>query len=87
MKFTNNAPGSRAIYAHSSKELSGGKSVWIDPGETVDLDGVSDAEIKNAESQGVTVEKRGPGRPPKEAQEVNTSSERVHKSSENEHDK
>jgi len=67
MKFTNNAAGPRAIYAHSNKELSGGKSVWIDPGETVEIDGVSDAEIKNAEAYGVTIEKRGPGRPAKDA--------------------
>jgi len=65
MKFKNNAPGPRAVYKHSSKELGGGVSVWIDPGETVEIDGVSDAEIKNAEEYGVTTEKRGPGRPPK----------------------
>ena len=67
MKFTNNAPGPRCVYVHSNKELSGGRPVWIDPGQTVDLDGVSDAEVKNAEASGVSIEKRGPGRPAKDA--------------------
>lgn len=68
MKFTNNAPGPRCVYVHSSKDLGGGRPVWIEPGETVEIeDPVKDSEIKNAEAGGITVEKRGPGRPPKDA--------------------
>ena len=69
MKFNNNAPGPRAVHVHSANELGGVRAVWIEPGETVDIsEKVSDAEIKSAESYGVTVEKRGPGRPAKDAE-------------------
>ena len=69
MKFTNNAPGPRAVYAHSNKELGGGRSVWINPGETVEIDGMTESEISAFRASGGVVSdetvKRGPGRPPK----------------------
>ncbi len=67
MKFTNTAPGPRAVHVHGANELGGVRAVWIEPGETVDIpETVKDSEIKNAEAYGVTVEKRGPGRPAKD---------------------
>jgi len=68
MKFTNNATGPRAVHVHGPNELGGVRAVWMEPGETVDIpETVKDSEIKSAEAYGVTVEKRGHGRPTKDA--------------------
>ena len=71
MKFTNNQEGPRAVHVHGAAELGGGRTVWIDPGDTVDLDGVTDDEVDNAKAQGVETDgedKPRRGRPPKDAE-------------------
>lgn len=51
--------------------------------ETADFDDLWLQSARQAQYFEIS-EKRGPGRPPKDAQEVNTSSERVQKSAETE---
>lgn len=46
MKISNPTKGAKGVW-------DGTQTIWIEPGQTVEVEGVTDAEMKSAEGQGL----------------------------------
>lgn len=68
-KLHNPTSGIKGVWITAKNALFGGSTVWVNPGETVEIDGMTESEISAFRASGGVVSdetvKRGPGRPPK----------------------
>ena len=71
-KLTNPTAGPKGIWVPEKDAAYGGSMLWVEPGETVEVQGIPEPYLQGFTASGgvvVTDEpspvKRGPGRPPK----------------------